>query len=71
MHPSVEVHLFELPEGQTDLYGDSLRVHFVARLREERRFPGLDALKAQIAADAAQARAITAAIARPDLGSWF
>ena len=71
VHPSVEVHLFDLPEGETDLYGDALRVHFVARLREERRFPGLDALKAQIAADAAQARTLTAEIARPELGCWF
>jgi FAD synthase len=30
----------------------------VARLRDERRFPSLEALKAQIAADAARARAI-------------
>jgi riboflavin kinase/FMN adenylyltransferase len=71
VHPSVEVHLFDLPEGESDLYGDALRVHFVARLREERRFPGLDALKAQIAADAAQARTLTAEIPRPDLGCWF
>jgi len=33
-------------------------VAFVARLREERRFPSLEALKAQIASDAAQARAL-------------
>jgi riboflavin kinase/FMN adenylyltransferase len=60
--PSVEVHLFDF-EG--DLYGARLRVHLVARLREERRFPGLDALKAQIAADAADARARLADLA-PD-----
>jgi riboflavin kinase/FMN adenylyltransferase len=51
--PSVEVHLFDVDE---DLYGQELRVHLAARIREERRFSGLDELKAQIAKDAALAR---------------
>lgn len=50
---SVEVHLFDF---DADLYGARLRVGFVARLREERRFSGLAALTAQIAQDAADAR---------------
>jgi riboflavin kinase/FMN adenylyltransferase len=33
-----------------------VRVEFVHRLREERRFPNVDALKSQITADVAQAR---------------
>ena len=70
-HPSVEVHLFDLPEDARDLYGDTLRVHFAARLREERRFPGLDALRAQIAEDAERARGITVTRGRPEEGSWF
>ena len=53
----VEVHLLD---ASLDLYGQPLRVAFVARLREERRFPGLEALKEQIAADAAQARTLLA-----------
>ncbi len=40
-----------------DLYGAALRVHLIARLREERRFSGLPELKAQIARDAEGARA--------------
>lgn len=48
-----EVHLLE---GGGDLYGRTLRVAFVARLREERRFDGLDALVAQIARDVDAAR---------------
>jgi hypothetical protein len=44
-----------------DLYGRRLRVEFVQRLREERRFPGVDALKAQIAQDVARARQILGA----------
>ena len=53
-----EVHLLE-HDGST-LYGASLRVAFVARLRDERRFPTLDALKAQIADDAERAQALLA-----------
>ncbi len=49
----VEVHLLE---GSGDLYGATLRVAFVARLRDERRFDGPGDLAAQIEADAAAAR---------------
>jgi riboflavin kinase/FMN adenylyltransferase len=34
-----------------DLYGRSLRVHLVARLRDERRFDSLEALRAQLEQD--------------------
>ncbi|HKM63174.1 MAG TPA: bifunctional riboflavin kinase/FAD synthetase [Acidisphaera sp.] len=50
----LEVHLFDF---DADLYGQEIAVALHAFLREERRFPGLDALRAQIAADAAEARA--------------
>ena len=50
---SVEVHLFDF---DADLYGERLRVGFVEQIREERRFEGLEALKAQIARDAVAAR---------------
>lgn len=50
---SLEVHLFDFDE---EIYGARVRVGFVARLRGEQRFDGLDALKAQIARDAEQAR---------------
>ncbi len=49
-----EVHLFDF-DGR-DLYGVPIRLAFVARLRDERRFPSLEALRAQIGADVAQAR---------------
>jgi riboflavin kinase/FMN adenylyltransferase len=55
----VEVHLFDLDR---DLYGATLRVHLVARLRDERKFDGLDALKAQIARDAEEARRALASV---------
>ncbi len=50
---SLEVHLLDF-DG--DLYGDTLEVEFAARLREERKFPSLEALTAQIHADIAAAR---------------
>jgi riboflavin kinase/FMN adenylyltransferase len=57
--PQVEVHLLDFAG---DLYGARLELGFVARLRTERRFPNLDALKAQIQRDADEARAILADI---------
>jgi riboflavin kinase / FMN adenylyltransferase len=54
----LEAHLFDF-DG--DLYGKHLRVALIERLRAEQRFDGLDALKAQIAADCQKARAILAA----------
>ncbi len=43
-----EAHLLDF-DG--DLYGTTLRLRFVARLRDERRFAGVDELSAQIARD--------------------
>jgi riboflavin kinase/FMN adenylyltransferase len=54
-----EAHLFDF-DGR-DLYGEPIRLAFLARLRDERRFPTLEALKAQIADDAERARALLAA----------
>ncbi|MCX7354544.1 MAG: bifunctional riboflavin kinase/FAD synthetase [Alphaproteobacteria bacterium] len=53
----LEAHLFDFTG---DLYGRSLRVAFVERLRAEKKFDGLDALKAQIAEDCRAARALLA-----------
>ena len=58
--PRLEAHLFDT---DTDLYGRHLRVSLVEFIRPEKKFAGLDALKAQIAADAAKAREILAATA--------
>src|SRR6185436_12372814 len=51
-----------LLDGSKDLYGARVRLGFVSRLREERKFDGLDALKVQIAADCNDARGILARI---------
>lgn len=55
----IEVHLFDFDR---DLYGATLRVHLVSRLRDERKFATLDALKDQIARDAEEARKKLASI---------
>lgn len=55
----LEVHLLE---GGGDLYGQRVRVAFVARIRGERKFSGIDELKAQIVRDCEQARALHAPI---------
>jgi riboflavin kinase/FMN adenylyltransferase len=51
--PVVETHIFD---SHGDLYGTTLRLSFVQRLRDERAFPDVDALRAQIEADARSAR---------------
>jgi riboflavin kinase/FMN adenylyltransferase len=55
---TVEVHVLDF-DG--DLYGRWLVVELIARLRGEQRFAGVDALRAQIAADVAQARDVLGA----------
>jgi riboflavin kinase/FMN adenylyltransferase len=52
---SVETHIFDL---ERDLYGATMRLAFVQRLRDERAFDSLDLLKSQIAADCARARVL-------------
>jgi len=51
--PSLEVHLFDF-DG--DLYGSEITTRFHAFLRGQRRFDGLEDLKAQLARDAEAAR---------------
>ncbi len=50
--PSIESYLFDF-DG--DLYGDVLRVRFLHRIRDERKFNGIDELKAQIEKDSTRA----------------
>lgn len=54
----LETHLFDF-EG--DLYGRYLEVEFVARLRDELKFPDLDSMLARMHVDAAEARRLLAA----------
>jgi len=52
--PLLEVHLFDFTG---DVYGKLLSVTFCHKLRDEQKFDGLDALKAQIHSDLEDARA--------------
>lgn len=49
----IECHLFD---WSGDLYDQKIVVHFVERLREERKFNGIEELLAQIQSDAQQAK---------------
>jgi len=51
--PSIETYVFDF-DG--DLYGDVLRVRFLHRIRDERKFNGIGELKAQIEKDTNRAR---------------
>ncbi len=55
VEPLLEAHLFDF-DG--DLYGKHIEVEFVAKLRDEEKFPDLPALVAQMNRDAARAREI-------------
>jgi riboflavin kinase/FMN adenylyltransferase len=73
---ATEVHLLDFDpasEADKDLYGARLRLHLVMFLRPERKFEDLDALKAQIAKDAEDARRILASkkpVPGP-FGGWY
>jgi len=56
--PLLEVFVFDF---SGDLYGKQVEVDFIAFLRPEEKFDGLDALTVQMRKDEAQARAILAA----------
>ena len=45
---TIESHLLEFDR---DIYGEKIRVSFIKRIREQKHFPNLDALKAQLKAD--------------------
>ena len=52
---TVETHIFDFSD---DLYGKKVRVNFVKRLRDEKRFAGVDELVEQIGHDVAAVRKI-------------
>jgi riboflavin kinase/FMN adenylyltransferase len=67
---SLEVHVLDFAG---DLYGTALRVHLLARLREERRFAGIEELVIQIERDVLAARTLHAERS-PDPaagGAWY
>ena len=48
---TIEAHILDFND---DIYEQDVRLEFVRRIRPEMKFSGLDALKAQIAADVAE-----------------
>ncbi|MCX6094570.1 MAG: riboflavin biosynthesis protein RibF [Candidatus Bipolaricaulota bacterium] len=63
VEPRCEVHLLTAPDRE--LYGLSLEIHLLRRIREDRRFPSLDALRAQMQNDLAHARGLEASFPIP------
>jgi len=54
LQANLEVHILDV-DG--DFYGQRLTVEFLCKLREEKKYESLEALKTGIAADVKQARA--------------
>ena len=52
---AVEVHIIDFAG---DLYGKTLRIRTVEKLRDERRFPSLDTLVQQLGKDVERAREV-------------
>jgi len=59
---TIEVHLLDTEQESSalDLYGHTLIVELIARLRPERRFPSIDALRDQLRVDVEAARSLLA-----------
>ena len=51
--PTIETHILDFDE---DIYGLPLRLRFDRRIRDERKFPSLDALREQLVADSRACR---------------
>jgi riboflavin kinase/FMN adenylyltransferase len=51
--PTLEIHLLDF---QGDLYGERLRIYFVGRLRDEQKFPSVEALQEAVVEDIERAR---------------
>ncbi|MCU0600143.1 MAG: riboflavin biosynthesis protein RibF, partial [Desulfobacterales bacterium] len=52
---TVEVHLLDFKEY---IYGENIRVHFISRIRDEKKFSGIEDLTNQIKSDIQTARAL-------------
>ncbi|HLA35913.1 MAG TPA: riboflavin kinase, partial [Rhodocyclaceae bacterium] len=53
LKPVLEVHLLDF---ERDIYGAHVTINFLHKIRDEKKFASLDALKAQIADDIAATR---------------
>jgi riboflavin kinase/FMN adenylyltransferase len=59
---TIEAHLFDVTG---DFYGDQVQLAFVRRLRDTMKFDGVEALRAQLAADERDARNALTAVVEP------
>jgi riboflavin kinase/FMN adenylyltransferase len=57
---TLRLEAFLLDHDGSDLYGQTMRVEFIERLRDERRFESVDLLMEQVHKDIARAREIGA-----------
>jgi riboflavin kinase/FMN adenylyltransferase len=49
----IEAHIFDF---DLDIYGEDVIIHFIKRMRDEMKFPGMDALRKQLEKDAVNIR---------------
>ena len=63
--PTLEVHLLDFDR---EIYGHHVRVEFLHKLRDEQRFPDLETLREQIAADVEHTRRFFQAANQPTAG---
>jgi riboflavin kinase/FMN adenylyltransferase len=59
--PNIEVHMLDFQRG--DIYGEDVRLEFVARLRDELKFDAVERLLEQIRKDIEDTRIILRAVA--------
>jgi riboflavin kinase/FMN adenylyltransferase len=57
---ALRIEAFLLDHDGSDLYGQTMRVEFIERLRDERRFESAEALMVQVTKDIERAREIAA-----------
>jgi riboflavin kinase/FMN adenylyltransferase len=58
----VEAHLIDFDD---DIYGENIQLEFVSRIRDEKRFSGIEALSAQIQKDLEKSREILFGLNHP------
>lgn len=59
-HSTLRLEAFLLDHDDSDLYGQTMRIDFIERLRDERRFDSADALIAQVREDVERTRELAA-----------
>ncbi|MDE6277521.1 MAG: riboflavin biosynthesis protein RibF [Muribaculaceae bacterium] len=52
---SLETHILDF---DADIYGRTILLHFLSRLRDEQKFPDMESLRSQLSADALRARSL-------------